>query len=126
MACLIFLACGRTATQSGGTFQLTKVLMGATTIPAQGAKPIEDSVIVIRGHTIQAVGARKDVSMPQSADRTDLAGRWVVPLEGSRIAVNEMANLMVLERAPNGIKPESPADVGARIVNGDWEQPARR
>ena len=51
-----------------------KVLIGATTIVAPGAQPIEDSIIVIAGDKIQSVGMRKDVPVPQASDRTDLAG----------------------------------------------------
>ena len=98
-----------------------KVLIGATTIVAPGAQPIQDSIIVIAGDKIRSVGMRKDVPVPQASDRTDLTGEWVVPAKGSRIAVDETANLIVLHKAPNGIDPASPADAGARIVAGEWE-----
>jgi hypothetical protein len=99
-----------------------KVLIGATTIVAPGAQPIEDSIIVIAGDKIQSVGMRKDVPVPQASDRTDLAGTWVVPAKGSRIAVDEPANLIVLHHAPSGTDPANPADAGARIVAGEWEK----
>lgn len=99
-----------------------KVLIGATTIVAPGAQPIQDSIIVIAGDKIRSVGMRKDVPVPQASDRTDLAGEWIVPAKGSRIAVNETANLIVLHKAPNGAEPANPADVGARIVAGEWEK----
>ena len=98
-----------------------KVLIGGTTVVAPGAEPIEDSVVMISGAKIRAVGARKDVPVPQASDRTDLAGEWIVPAEGSRIEAGEIANLIVLKHAPNGVKPSSPADVGARIVAGEWK-----
>ena len=98
-----------------------KVLIGATTIVAPGAQPIEDSIIVIAGNKIRSVGMRKDVPVPQASDRTDLAGEWVVPAKGARIAVDEIANLIVLHTAPNGIDPANSADPGVRIVAGEWE-----
>ncbi len=98
-----------------------KVLIGATTIVAPGAKPIDDSIIVIAGNKIRSVGMRKDVPVPQSSDRTDLTGAWVVPSPGSRIAVDEPANMIVLHHPPKGIEAANPADVGARIVAGEWQ-----
>ena len=41
-----------------------KVLIGATTIVAPGAQPIEDSIVVIAGEKIRSVGMRKDVPVP--------------------------------------------------------------
>jgi hypothetical protein len=98
-----------------------KVLIGATTIVAPGAQPIEDSIIVIAGDKIRSVGMRKDVPVPQASDRTDLTGEWVVPAKGARIAIDQTANLIVLHKAPNGTDPANPADAGARIVAGEWE-----
>jgi hypothetical protein len=98
-----------------------KVLTGATTITAPGEAPIEDSVIVVRGSKIRAVGPRKDVAVPQASDRTDLTGEWVVPAEGSRIEPGETANLRILRHAPNGIQPATPADLGASLVAGEWK-----
>src|SRR5580692_4327399 len=79
-----------------------KVLIGATTIVAPGAQPIEDSIIVIAGSRIRSVGMRKDVPVPQASDRTDLTGAWIVPAKGARIAVGETANLVILHHTPNG------------------------
>lgn len=98
-----------------------KVLTGATTIPAAGEAAIEDSVIVIGGSKIRAVGPQKDTAVPKAADRTDLTGEWVVPAEGSRIEPGETANLRILRHAPNGIQPAAPGDLGASIVAGEWK-----
>jgi hypothetical protein len=98
-----------------------KVLIGGTTVTAPGEQPIEDSVVVISGKKIRSVGARRDVPVPQASDRTDLAGEWIVPAEGSRVEAGEIANLLILKHAPNGVTPAEPADVGARIVAGEWK-----
>jgi hypothetical protein len=97
-----------------------KVLIGATTIVAPGAQPIEDSIIVIAGSKIRSVGMRKDVPVPQASDRTDLTGAWIVPAKGGRIAVDEPANLVILHHAPNGKDAPAPGETGASIVNGEW------
>lgn len=97
-----------------------KVLIGATTIVAPGAKPIEDSIIVIAGSRIQSVGTRKDIPVPKASDRTDLTGSWIVPAKGARIAVDEPANLAILHHAPNGSDTAAPGETGASIVNGEW------
>jgi hypothetical protein len=97
-----------------------KVLIGATTTVEQGTRPIEDAVIVIAGRKIRDVGARKYVPIPQNSDRTELTGRWIIPAAGGKIVVDGPANLLVLEHAPAGIVPANPADIGARIIDGEW------
>jgi hypothetical protein len=97
-----------------------KVLIGATTIVAPGAKPIDDSIIVIAGSRIQSVGMRKDVPVPQASDRTDLTGAWIVPAKGSRIAVNQAANLVILHHPPDGNDVANPGQASASIVDGEW------
>jgi hypothetical protein len=98
-----------------------KVLIGATTIAAPGAQPIEDSVIVVAGGSVRSVGLRKDIPIPQDSERTDLSGKWVVPAPGARIAVGERANLLVLGHAPNGSVPMNPGDVLRRFADGGWQ-----
>jgi hypothetical protein len=98
-----------------------KVLIGGTTIVAPGAQPIEDSIIVIAGSKVRSVGPRKDVPVPQASDRTDLTGAWVVPAKGSRIAVDETANLVIYHHVPSGDEVANPQDEGARIVAGEWQ-----
>jgi hypothetical protein len=98
-----------------------KVLIGATTIVAPGAQPIEDSVVVVGGGRIRSAGMRKDVPIPQDSERLDLSGKWIVPAPGARIAVNESADLMVLDRAPVNAAPSLPADVIRRMSHGEWQ-----
>jgi hypothetical protein len=92
----------------------TKILIGATTIPSQGAPPIAGSVIVISGKTIKAVGLQKDVPIPQDSERTDLSGKWVIPPVGGRIAPGEAATFDVLDHAP-------PAAPGRQMIDGQWQ-----
>jgi hypothetical protein len=111
---LILAACGNQGSE-------LKVLIGATTIVAPGAQPIEDSVVVIAGGRIRSAGMRKDVPIPQDSERVDLSGKWVVPALGARIAVNDSADLLVLDRAPEDAEPARPADVTRRMSHGEWQ-----
>jgi imidazolonepropionase-like amidohydrolase len=103
-----------------------KVLIGATAIVAPGAQPIEDSVIVVTGRSVRSVGLRKDIPIPQDSERTDLAGKWVIPAAGGRIAVGESANLLILDHAPSdhapgGAAAASPGDISRRLTDGRWQ-----
>jgi hypothetical protein len=98
-----------------------KVLIGATTIVAPGAQPIPDSIVIVAGRNIRSVGMRKDIPIPQDSERTDLTGKWVVPAAGSRIAVGEESNLLILDRAPNGIEPAVTTDIARLLVAGQWQ-----
>ena len=113
LSCLVTSAC-----QAGNQVSGLKVLIGATAIMQAGANPVEDTVIVISGSTIRAAGIRKDVPIPQDSERTDLTGKWVVPVAGGRIAPGEPADLFILNAGPNG----SPAigAPGRRMVHGQW------
>lgn len=96
------------------------VLLGATTVVAPGAQPIQDSVIVIAEGRIRSLGMRKDVPIPQNSDRVDLKGRWIVPASGARIAIAEKANLLILANPPNDVTPASARDVQTRMAGGEW------
>jgi hypothetical protein len=91
----------------------TKVLIGATTISAPGAAPIEDSVIVVSGHTIRAIGIRKDVPIPQDSERTALTGSWVTPGNGGRLEAGGEADLAVHSGSATG-------PVTRRLWHGVW------
>jgi hypothetical protein len=114
-----------TGCQKSGDKVIVKVLIGATTVTTPYAPPLEDSIVVIAGSKIRAVGLRKDIPVPQASDRTDLAGQWIVPAAGAKIEAGETANLMILDHAPKGVTPSSPADIGARIVAGEWAAPKK-
>ena len=98
-----------------------KVLIGGTAIVAPGAQPIEDSIVIVTGHTIRLVGMRKDIPIPQDSERTDLSGKWVVPAQGSRIAIGEESNLLILNHAPKGVAPADAGDVSRKLIGGEWK-----
>ncbi len=113
IACLLTLGC-----QSGNQVSDLKVLIGATAIIHAGENPVQDAVIVISGANIRAAGPRKDVPIPQDSERTDLTGKWVVPVAGGRIAAGEPADLFILNAGPNG----APAVGGVtrKMIHGQW------
>ena len=95
----------------------TKILIGATTITGSGMAPIPLSVIVVAGKTIRAVGTQKDIPIPQDSERTDLAGKWIVPEPGGKIAVGQPASFRVLDHAPTNT-----ADAASRtMIDGVWQ-----
>ncbi len=96
----------------------TRILIGATTITAEGAQPIEGSVIVVSGKTIRAVGLQKDIPIPQDSERVSLAGKWVVPKGSGRIEAGAPANLLVLNNRPGG---GVVAEVSRELVDGQWQ-----
>jgi hypothetical protein len=120
VACLLLVACQNKPPSPPPQGPRLKVLIGATTIVAPGARPIPDSIVVIAGSKIRAVGTRKDVQMPPASDRTDLTGAWLVPAKGSRIAVNETANIVILHHSPDAADAPTPGQPGAEIVAGEW------
>jgi imidazolonepropionase-like amidohydrolase len=104
--CLLTVSC-----QSSGV----KVLIGATLVPATGSTPIPDAVIVVAGDTIRAAGIRKDVPVPQDSERTDLTGKWVLPMGHGRIAPGEPADLLVLDG------PAAGGPVIRHLMHGQWK-----
>jgi imidazolonepropionase-like amidohydrolase len=54
-------------------------LVGATVIDGTGGPPLADAAIVIRGGTIEFVGARAAYELPQKTREVDVRGRWIIP-----------------------------------------------
>lgn len=119
MLCAAALALFSLSCSTGNQVSNLKVLIGATAVFQPGGNPVQDTVIVIEGDKIRAAGERKDVPVPQNSERTDLTGKWVVPVSGGKIAPGEPADLFVLNTAENG----SPATgVPARhMIHGHWQ-----
>ncbi len=119
LACASALAVFSLACSTHNQVSDLKVLIGATAVFVPGGNPVQDTVIVIEGDKIRAAGERKDVPVPQNSERTDLTGKWVVPVSGGKIAPGESADLFVLNAAGNG----SPA-TGAparHMIHGHWQ-----
>ena len=56
-----------------------RAFTGATIIDGTGGKPIANGVLLIDGKTIKAVGPVSRVSIPSSAERIDVSGKYIVP-----------------------------------------------
>lgn len=54
-------------------------LMGATILDGRGGTPLRDGVILVRGGTIEAVGARENVLIPRGTTEVDVSGSWIIP-----------------------------------------------
>jgi len=72
------LMAGSTATV-GAQGQQTVVIQGGTLIDGLGGAPIANSVIVIEGDQITAVGVAGQVNVPNGAEVIDASGKWVLP-----------------------------------------------
>jgi imidazolonepropionase-like amidohydrolase len=59
--------------------QKALVLLGGTVIDVTGKPPIENSVVVIQGDRIIAVGPRAQIKIPNGADTRDATGKFLVP-----------------------------------------------
>jgi cytosine/adenosine deaminase-related metal-dependent hydrolase len=119
LLCAAVLAVSSLACSTHNQVSDLKVLIGATAVFEAGGNPVQDTVIVIEGDKIRAAGLRRDVPVPQNSERTDLTGKWVVPVSGGKIAAGEPADLFVLNMGENG----SPA-TGAparHMIHGHWQ-----
>ena len=54
-------------------------IVGATLIDGRGGSVVTDSVVVVRGETIAAVGPRKSMTIPASANSFDASGLTLLP-----------------------------------------------
>ena len=56
-----------------------KAIIGAVLMDGAGGPPVTNSIVVTAGERIRAAGAASTVPIPESADKIDGAGRFVVP-----------------------------------------------
>lgn len=54
-------------------------LVGATLIDGTAAAPLNNSVVVIKDDTIDAVGPKDRIQIPEDADIIDVSGKWILP-----------------------------------------------
>lgn len=62
-----------------GQQQGALVIQGGTLIDGLGGAPIQNSVIVVQGNRITAVGPAGQVEIPAGAQIIDASGKWVLP-----------------------------------------------
>jgi len=63
----------------GAQVEPALVIQGGTLIDGNGGAPLANSVVVIEGNRIAAVGAVGDVQIPAGAQTIDASGKWVLP-----------------------------------------------
>src|SRR5580765_6299056 len=71
------LAIGLTVHAQGQ--QQVLVIDGGTLIDGNGGAPVPNSVVVIQGNRITAVGRKGAVTVPANARVIDASGKWVLP-----------------------------------------------
>ncbi len=76
-AALISACAAPQVEQEGGEPVL--VIKGATLVDGTGADPQADSVVVIRGNRIEAVGTAAETSVPSNAEIVDASGKYLIP-----------------------------------------------
>lgn len=59
--------------------QQVMVIQGGTLIDGNGGAPVPNSVIVIQGNRITAVGRAGQVQVPAGAYVIDATGKWITP-----------------------------------------------
>src|SRR3989454_3239637 len=62
-----------------GTPPPPRALVGATLLDGTGAAPVPDSVVIVRGGTIDCAGTRTQCPPPKGIDVLDLKGLWITP-----------------------------------------------
>lgn len=77
----LVLVCGIAGVRLAGQApqQPALVIEGGTLIDGNGGAPVPNSVVVIQGNRITAVGRRGQVAVPANARVIDAAGKWVLP-----------------------------------------------
>ena len=77
VSCLAVLATGVLGPATAQ--QQTLVIQGGTLIDGNGGAPVPNSVIVVHGNRITAVGRAGQVQIPAGATMINAAGKWVTP-----------------------------------------------
>jgi imidazolonepropionase-like amidohydrolase len=57
----------------------TIAFVGATLIDGTGASPVQNTVVLIEGSTIKAVGSKSEVQIPEKAKVIDVSGKYILP-----------------------------------------------
>jgi imidazolonepropionase-like amidohydrolase len=68
-----------------------KAVLGGTLVDGTGTEPVEDSVVLIEGKLVKAVGPKGVVKIPSEAEVVDAHGRMVIPglIEGHNHPLGE-------------------------------------
>jgi imidazolonepropionase-like amidohydrolase len=79
VSCLAVVAAGVLGPVVAQQQQQTVVIQGGTLIDGNGGAPVPNSVVVIQGNRISAVGRAGQVQVPAGAQIINANGKWVLP-----------------------------------------------
>ena len=93
------------------------VVVGATLVDGGGRAPVTDSVLIIRGAVIAAVGDRVHTPIPKGAAIVDGRRAWIAPAPAT--APGDLASAIAgLARGPvSRVRPGQPAHIA--LLDGD-------
>ena len=103
-----------------------RVLLGGTLIDGTGAPPLKDSVVVINGDYITAVGSREKVKIPPGSEVYNVTGMTVLPgLIDSHchflgMGVSMLVNVSLRDTADMGEALERVAKRVKQVQPGEW------
>ena len=78
-------------------------IVGATLIDGNGGPPVRDSLVLVEGDRIVAVGRGNFVEIPREARRIDASGKFMTP---GFIDTNVCLSGVFIEQGPNGFAYE--------------------
>lgn len=95
------------------------VIVGATLVDGGGRAPLADSIVVIRGTTIAAVGDRMRTPIPKGATLVDGRRLWLAPAAGGEVAAAALppAIAVILRGADPRVAAGQPAHLA--LLDGD-------
>ena len=79
LACALLAALALTLPYTSASQDVTLAIVGGRLIDGYGGPPIADSVILINGNRISAVGTQRDTAVPAGVTVIDADGRTVMP-----------------------------------------------
>jgi imidazolonepropionase-like amidohydrolase len=111
---LLFLGCLVSTAHAGQRARSCGIaLVGGLLIDGNGGVPIENSVVVIEGTRISAVGTTATVKVPSCAERIDVSGKTVMPgLINSNVHLTLYP--IYMENASNPMYPSMSGDDGKK------------
>lgn len=88
-----------------------RAIIGAVLLDGQGGPPMSDSVVVVAGGRIQAVGPRGSVPIPEQADKVDGSSKFMIPVP---VDVCDRSDLPAMIRATT---PEDARDQVRKLAS---------
>jgi hypothetical protein len=95
------------------------VIVGATLVDGGGRAPVADSVVIVRGAAIAAVGDRVHTPIPKGASLVDGRRSWIAPAPGTAMAAPALTRAIAgIVRGPTArVQVGQPAHLA--LLDGD-------